>query len=231
VQTVLANEQVEAGLCWRCSTDVVEKTLDQWFFRITAYVEELLEGCDRLSGWPERVLTMQRNWIGKSHGFEMIFPMADGNGEIKVFTTRQDTIYGATFMLIAAEHPLVLELAKGKECEKEVQEFVEKIKRQDKNLRTSDYYEKEGVFRSRTAEPGTHKRCPSSRQLCLADYGTGASWRCRPTTSATSSLPSIIFRHRGHPAAKYGPQCPDHGRRPTSTGILVNSGPFKGWRT
>jgi len=174
-QTVLANEQVEAGLCWRCSTDVVEKTLDQWFFRITAYVEELLEGCDRLPGWPERVLTMQRNWIGKSHGFDMIFPMADGNGEIRVFTTRQDTIYGATFMLIAAEHPLVLELAKGKECEKEVQEFVEKIKRQDKNLRTSDYYEKEGVFlESYCLNPVTHKKMPIyAANFVLADYGTG----------------------------------------------------------
>jgi len=113
-KTVLANEQVEGGLCWRCHSEVVEETLDQWFFRITAYVEELLAGCDNLPGWPERVLTMQKNWIGKSYGCELIFPMADGNGEIRVFTTRQDTIFGATFMLVAAEHPLVMELVRGK---------------------------------------------------------------------------------------------------------------------
>ncbi|MBN2686837.1 MAG: class I tRNA ligase family protein, partial [Deltaproteobacteria bacterium] len=83
-QTVLANEQVEAGLCWRCGTEVEEEYMEQWFFRITQYVEELLEYCDRLPGWPERVLTMQRNWIGKSHGCEIVFPMADSDDSIKV---------------------------------------------------------------------------------------------------------------------------------------------------
>ncbi|MGC9975138.1 MAG: class I tRNA ligase family protein, partial [Syntrophales bacterium] len=125
-KTVLANEQVEAGLCWRCSKEVDEKYLDQWFFRITDYVEELLEYCDKLPGWPERVITMQKNWIGKSFGCEIVFPMAEGTDVIKVFTTRQDTIYGATFMLVAAELPLVMELVKGKPVEKEVRELLEK---------------------------------------------------------------------------------------------------------
>jgi len=112
--TVLANEQVEQGLCWRCHSEVGEKYLEQWFFRITQYAEELLEYCDRLGdGWPERVLTMQRNWIGKSYGLEVDFPMLDSDEVIKVFTTRQDTLFGATFMLVAAEHPLVMKLAKG----------------------------------------------------------------------------------------------------------------------
>jgi len=174
-QTVLANEQVEAGLCWRCEAEVTEKYFDQWFFRITDYVEELLEYCDRLPGWPERVLTMQKNWIGKSYGCEIVFPMADSDDDIRVFTTRQDTIFGATFMLIAAEHPLVMELAKGKAVEEEVREFVGRVKKQDKLKRTSDYYEKEGVFLdSYCLNPGTNKKMPIyAANFVLADYGTG----------------------------------------------------------
>ena len=174
-QTVLANEQVEAGLCWRCGTEVGEKVLDQWFFRITAYVEELLDYCDRLPGWPEKVLTMQRNWIGRSHGCEIFFPMADSTEAIKVFTTRQDTVFGATFMLIAAEHPLVMDLVRGKPVEKEVREFVEKVKKQDRLLRSSEYYEKEGIFLDTFClNPVTGKRMPIfAANFVLAEYGTG----------------------------------------------------------
>ncbi len=174
-KTVLANEQVEAGLCWRCGTEVTEKYFDQWFFRITGYVEELLDYCDKLPGWPERVLTMQKNWIGKSHGCELVFPMADSDDVIKVFTTRQDTIFGATFMLIAAEHPLVMELAKGKPVEQDVRDFVERVKKQDKLVRTSDYYEKEGVFLDAWClNPVTDKKMPIyAANFVLADYGTG----------------------------------------------------------
>jgi leucyl-tRNA synthetase len=173
--TVLANEQVEGGLCWRCSTEVQEKVLDQWFFKITAYIEELLDYCDKLPGWPERVMTMQKNWIGKSYGCEVDFPMADGNGAIKVFTTRQDTLFGATFMLVAAEHPLVMELVKGKACEKDVRQFVEKIKKQDKLMRTSEYYEKEGIFLDAYCKnPLTGREMPIyAANFVLADYGTG----------------------------------------------------------
>ena len=183
-KTVLANEQVEAGHCWRCGTEVLEKYLDQWFFRITAYVEELLRDCDQLAaGWPERVLTMQKNWIGKSYGVEASFPMADPDPgrnpqypeDIKVFTTRQDTIFGATFMLIAAEHPLVATLMKGKPREKEVAAFAERIKKQDRMMRTSDYYEKEGIFLdSYCLNPVTGSKMPVfATNFVLADYGTG----------------------------------------------------------
>ncbi len=174
-KTVLANEQVEAGLCWRCGSEVTEKYFDQWFFRITDYVEELLDGCDKLPGWPERVLTMQRNWIGKSYGCELVFPMADSDDVIKVFTTRQDTIFGATFMLIAAEHPLVMELAKRKPVEQDVRAFVERVKKQDKMMRTSDYYEKEGAFLDAYClNPVTNKKMPIyAANFVLADYGTG----------------------------------------------------------
>ena len=174
-KTVLANEQVEAGLCWRCSKEVEEKYLDQWFFRITDYVEELLDYCDRLPGWPERVITMQKNWIGKSFGCEILFPMAEGNDVIKVFTTRQDTVYGATFMLVAAELPLVMELVNGKPIEKEIREFVDKVKKQDKLMRTSEYYDKEGMFLDAFClNPVTKKRMPIfAANFVVAEYGTG----------------------------------------------------------
>ncbi len=174
-QTVLANEQVESGCCWRCGSEVEDRFLKQWFFRITNYIEELLDYCDKLPGWPERVMAMQKNWIGKSYGCEASFPMAEGGGDIKVFTTRQDTIYGATFMLVAAEHPLVMELVQGKPCQSEVHDFVEKIKKQDKKMRTSDYYEKEGIFLdSYCLNPVTGRKMPIyAANFVLADYGTG----------------------------------------------------------
>jgi leucyl-tRNA synthetase len=173
--TVLANEQVESGLCWRCSTEVQEKVLDQWFFKITAYIEELLEYCDKLPGWPERVMTMQKYWIGKSYGCEVNFPLVGSNEAIKVFTTRQDTLFGATFMLVAAEHSLVTQLSKGKAIEKDVLQFVDKVKKQDKLMRTSEYYEKEGIFLEAYCEnPLTGKKMPVyATNFVLADYGTG----------------------------------------------------------
>src|SRR5581483_11900122 len=112
-ETVLANEQVIDGACWRCGTTVVQRELEQWFFRITAYADELLAGLDTLKDWPEKVVVMQRNWIGRSEGARITFPVAAGsdasvsNAVIEVFTTRVDTIYGATFVLLAPEHPLV----------------------------------------------------------------------------------------------------------------------------
>ncbi|MBP8980576.1 MAG: leucine--tRNA ligase [Syntrophobacterales bacterium] len=231
-QTVLANEQVEAGLCWRCASEVTPRELDQWFFRITAYVEELLEYCDRLPGWPERVLTMQKNWIGKSHGCELSFPMADGNGDIKVFTTRQDTIFGATFMLIAAEHPLVLELVKGKEREEEVRQWVEKIKKHDKVLRTSDYYEKEGIFLDTYClNPVTKKKMPIyAANFVLADYGTGCVMAV-PTHDQRDfefakkyDLPLIVVIQPHNKALNVQTMTEAY----VEEGVLVNSGPFNG---
>ena len=105
-QTVLANEQVEAGRCWRCDSEVITKEIAGWYFKITAYAEELLEWCDRLVGWPERVLTMQRNWIGRSEGAEFDLPVAGKPGlAIRVFTTRPDTSFGMTYAVLAPEHP------------------------------------------------------------------------------------------------------------------------------
>jgi len=175
-QTVLANEQVEAGLCWRCGEVVVPKELDQWFFRITDYADDLLEYCDRLPGWPDKVVTMQENWIGKSLGAEIYFPLENGDGYIPVFTTRQDTVFGATFMCMAPEHPLVGELAGGTEQEPEVRAFVERMRGQDKTKRTSDDFEKEGVFvGANCINPFSKRRMPIfTANFALMEYGTGA---------------------------------------------------------
>ncbi|UCG13960.1 MAG: leucine--tRNA ligase [Deltaproteobacteria bacterium] len=175
-QTVLANEQVEAGLCWRCSQSVEQKDMAQWFLKITDYADELLEYCDRLPGWPERVLTMQRNWIGKSHGAIIHFPLEDGDDVIKVFTTRQDTVYGATFMSLAVEHPLSLELCKTKPEETAVREFIEKTKRTQRSERSSEFLDKAGVFTGAYCHnPMTGERMPIYvANFVLMEYGTGA---------------------------------------------------------
>ncbi len=175
-QTVLANEQVEGGLCWRCESEVTEKELNQWFLKISDYAEELLEYCDKLPGWPERVLQMQRNWIGKSEGAEIRFPLENTKKAITVFTTRQDTVFGATFMTLAPEHPLTLKLSKGTPQEGEVTEFVERVKRASISGRTAEDTEKEGVFTGAYClNPMTGARMPIySANFVLMEYGTGA---------------------------------------------------------
>jgi len=174
-ETVLANEQVEDGCCWRCDSEVRQKELDQWFFRITEYADELLEWTHKLPGWPERVLVMQRNWIGKSFGCEINFPLENAPGFIKVFTTRQDTLFGATFMSLAPEHPLAKELTTADRKE-EVEAFVEKVRTTDRGKRTADDFEKEGVFTgSYCINPVTGIRMPIYlANFVLTDYGTGA---------------------------------------------------------
>ena len=165
-ETVLANEQVEDGSCWRCSSIVGQKELEQWFFKITDYAEELLSCTEKLPGWPENVLAMQRNWIGRSTGAEIDFKIAGTNEKITVFTTRQDTLFGATFMSIAPEHPLVKKLIKGKKTEKEVMAFVERIMHEDKIMRTAEGMEKEGIFTGAYAiNPMTKKRCQYGLQI------------------------------------------------------------------
>jgi leucyl-tRNA synthetase len=175
-QTVLANEQVEAGMCWRCGQPVRQKKLWQWFFRITRYAEDLLVYCDQLPGWPEKVITMQKNWIGKSQGAEIRFPLENGGGEISVFTTRPDTVFGATFMCLAPEHPLVPQLCQGTAQEAEVAAFVERISHQDRSAKALESYEKEGVFvGAHCLNPMTGRRMPIyTANFALMEYGTGA---------------------------------------------------------
>lgn len=174
-ETVLANEQVEDGACWRCDSGVQQKELDQWFFRITDYAEELLDWTFKLPGWPERVLVMQRNWIGKSIGCEIDFPLEGRSDAIRVFTTRQDTVFGATFMSLAPEHPMAQQLTTP-DRKIEVDAFIEKVKKTDRIKRTAEDFEKEGVFTgSYCVNPLTKARMPVYlANFVLTDYGTGA---------------------------------------------------------
>jgi leucyl-tRNA synthetase len=174
--TVLANEQVIDGACWRCDSAVAQKELEQWFLRITAYAEELLAGCDQLTGWPERVLAMQRHWIGKSEGAEADFPLQDGPGAITIFTTRPDTLYGATFMSLAPEHPLVDRLVQGRPEAAAVRAFVEQAARLDRTARLTGNFEKAGVFTGAYAiNPLTRLPIPIwLANFVLMEYGTGA---------------------------------------------------------
>ena len=174
-QTVLANEQVEGGMCWRCGEEVIQKELTQWFFTIMKYADELYEYCDKLPGWPEKVLNMQKNWIGKSYGVEVDFKVEDGT-PLTIFTTRPDTLYGVTFMVLAPEHPLSSNLAQGTAYENEVLAFIEKAKAQDRSFRAEISIEKEGVFTGKYAiNPLNRERIPIYiGNFVLMEYGTGA---------------------------------------------------------
>ena len=175
--TVLANEQVEDGNCWRCSTRVTQKEVDAWYFRITDYAQALLDDIRLLEpGWPERILLMQKNWIGRSEGVEIFFRLAGGE-QVPVFTTRVDTIFGATYLVMAPEHPLVEKIKKMPGARtKEIDSFVEKVRKIDKTLRTALELEKEGVFTGITAvNPVNNEKIPVwLGNYVLLEYGTGA---------------------------------------------------------
>ncbi len=177
-QTVLANEQVENGACWRCGATVTQKDLEQWFFRITAYADDLLDAADHLSQWPEKVLTMQRNWIGRSEGARVKFPLPPAMGEaaIEVFTTRIDTIFGATFVLLGPEHPLVARLADVSGDPAGFREKAAAFRLQDRAARISGDVEKEGFFTGHHAiNPFTNEPVPIwIANFVLGEYGTGA---------------------------------------------------------
>ncbi len=177
--TVLANEQVLDGRCWRCDSPVVEKELEGWFLRITAYAEELLSACDTLRGWPEKVLTMQRNWIGKSVGARITFPLAAPTASLSaldVFTTRPDTLFGVTFLSLSPGHPAALDLASGTSQESAVRAFVEQWGKAPVMERQTDVKEKLGVFSGAFARhPLTGEEIPIHlANFVLMEYGTGA---------------------------------------------------------
>jgi len=175
--TVLANEQVDAGVCWRCDSVVEKKELSQWFLRITNYADELLECLDKLSGgWPERVIAMQKNWIGKSTGMEIDFQVEGLDKKIKVFTTRQDTLFGATFMSLAPEHELVHELIQDSPDKERISGFIDKVTRMDQITRTAENLEKEGYFTGKYCiNPVSGERMPVFiANFVLVEYGTGA---------------------------------------------------------
>ncbi|PIE57645.1 MAG: leucine--tRNA ligase [Desulfobulbus propionicus] len=175
-QTVLAREQVIEGKCWRCDHPVFPKTMHGWFFKITEYADELLADLERLKGWPEKVITMQKNWIGKSTGLACDFPVAGMDETISIFTTRPDTIYGVTFLSLAAEHPLVPKLIKGTDCEQEVRTFVEHTILEKQRTSVDQEPEKHGVFTGRYCiNPFTGEQVPIYvANFVLMEYGTGA---------------------------------------------------------
>jgi leucyl-tRNA synthetase len=175
-QTVLANEQVIDGACWRGGTTVVTRDLEQWFFRITAYADELLKGLDTLHDWPEKVLVMQRNWIGRSEGARLTFPLQGTRDGIEIFTTRIDTIYGATFVLLSPEHPMVDRFAAESADPAAFRDRVAKFRALDREARLTGAIEKEGFDTGRKAiNPFTREEVPIwIANFVLAEYGTGA---------------------------------------------------------
>ena len=226
--TVLANEQVEEGKCWRCKKEVSTKYLEQWYFKITKYADELLDDIDKLKYWPERVKIMQRNWIGKSEGVLADFKISDSNESLQIYTTRIDTIFSVTFLVMAPEHPLALELVT-KECKEEVKNFIGKISKQDKYDRIDLNKDKEGVFLGRyVINPATNKQIPVYlANFVLYDYGTGivmanAHDERDYAFAQKYEIPlKIVLRHPdGKPL--------EEGEIFTGKGILCNSGQFNG---
>jgi len=175
-QTVLAREQVIDGCCWRCDQEVMPKIMHGWFFRITNYTEELLADLDELKGWPEKVVTMQRNWIGKSEGLSCDFRIENTDQLVSIFTTRPDTIFGVTFMSLAPEHPLVNKLVKGTKHESEVKNFVKETVIEKQRIKPDEELEKNGIFTgSYCINPFNGDRVPIYvANFVLMEYGTGA---------------------------------------------------------
>ena len=174
--TVLANEQVVDGKCWRCDSEVHKKDLSQWFLKITDYADELLADLDKLKGWPERVKTMQENWIGRSEGLEFDIEAPALGEKIAVYTTRADTAYGVTFVALAAEHPLLEKILAGNPKAEELRAFADKVKAQSELERTSGESEKEGMFTGLYAVNPFNGRKVELwvTNYVLAEYGTGA---------------------------------------------------------
>jgi leucyl-tRNA synthetase len=226
-QTVLANEQAENGVCWRCDSEVTQKELEQWFFRITDYADDLLRGHDEIAAnWPEQVITMQKNWIGRSTGLRVNFKLESGE-DFPIFTTRPDTIFGVTFMVIAPEHPLLDKIK-----DPEIRAFVEKCKNQSMVDRTSDTKEKEGIDTGiKVINPFNGEKAPLYvGNFVLMEYGTGA----------IMAVPAHDTRDFAF-AKKYGIPIklvidnPDSPLKPedmtdayTGEGVCVNSGEFSG---
>src|SRR5436190_8233508 len=229
--TVLANEQVIDGTCWRCGSTVVARDLEQWFFRITAYADELLKGLDQLTEWPEKVVVMQRNWIGRSEGARIRFPAVDGR-DIEIFTTRIDTIYGATFVLLSPEHPMVDRFADESPEPAAFRERVAKFRALDREARLTGAIEKEGFDTGRKARnPFSGEEVPIwIANFVLAEYGTGAIMAVpahdeRDFEFARKyGLPiRVVVRSAETPADAAG-----MNQATTNYGTLVNSGEWDG---
>lgn len=232
-QTVLANEQVVAGLCERCDSEVTKKALTQWYFKVTEYADRLLDDLDTLEGnWPAKVLSMQRNWIGRSYGANVRFVVEGREQPIEVFTTRPDTLYGATFMVVAADSELASELAA--EADSEVQEqfgeYLDQVKKTSDIDRLSTDREKTGVFLGRYAiNPLNGERLPMwASDYVLADYGTGAIMAV-PAHDERDMEFAVKFDIPIRTVVDTGDENPEVSKTATAgDGVLVNSGPLDG---
>ncbi len=234
-QTTLANEEVIDGGCWRCHSGVEQKELEQWYLKISEYKERLLDDLDKLQHWPERVRAMQTHWIGKSQGVIIYFRLKDDNSVIPVFTTRADTIFGATYVVLAPEHPLVAGLIKGRPQEREVLRFIEKVSKQSKVSRaSSSELEKEGVFTGAYAvNPVNNEAIPIwVADYVLMEYGTGAIMAV-----PTHDQRDFLFARRHKLAMRVVIKSPGHQDTRTpeemdeayeGDGIQVNSAQFDG---
>ena len=231
--TVLANEQVEKGLCWRCSSPVETRELEQWFLRITDYADRLLYDLDKLDNWPERVKVMQQNWIGRSEGAEIVFKIKEFPGEeIRTFTTRPDTLFGVTSMVLAPEHPLVKKLVEDTERETEVLDFVAKVRQESEIERTAEEAPKIGLF------TGCHVINPINGEevpilvgnYVLMAYGTGAVMG----VPAHDQRDFLFAKKHGLPVRVViqpdGEELSDQTMTEayTGDGKMVNSGPYNG---
>ncbi len=234
-RTVLANEQAAGGVCWRCDSAVEQKEMDHWFLKITAYARELLEGHNQLEKWPEHVLLMQKNWIGESEGALVSFPLEGSGRTIDVFTTRIDTIYGATFLLLSPEHPLSRELVADRPDRGVIEEWINRSIRESRMKKREGEEEKEGVDTGKKAlNPFTGEKIPVwIANYVVMDYGTGAIMAVpahdqRDYDFAQKySLPvKVVIAPEDNPDFR-GPL----ERAFESEGILVESGPFTGLRS
>ncbi len=233
--TVLANEQVEKGLCWRCSSVVESRELEQWFLRITDYAERLLNDLEQLEDWPERVKVMQQHWIGRSEGAEIAFGIKEFPAEeIRTFTTRPDTLFGVTYMVLAPEHPLVKKLVQGTDREKEVLDFVSRVKQESEIDRTSEDAPKIGLLTGRHAiNPINGEEVPILvGNYVLMAYGTGAVMGVPAHDhrdfmfARKHSLPiRVVIQPEGEELQEDTMQ-----EAYVDQGVMVNSGSFNGLR-
>ncbi len=236
--TVLANEQVIDGKCWRCSHNVEQRELEQWFFNIKKYADQLLDDIEKLDHWPERVKTMQKNWIGRSYGTEIFFDVVDEKGkkidQITTFTTRPDTVYGITYLVLAVEHPKVLEWTKGTRLENPVKAFISDVRKKSIIERTAEGKEKKGIFLGKYfVNPVNGEKFPLyAADYALMEYGTGAVMAvpCHDQRdfefAKKYDLPLKLVIN---PDA-YDINVEKMSRAYTEEGTLVNSGDFNGMR-
>jgi len=233
-RTVLANEQVIAGRCWRCDSLVTQKKMEQWFLKITAYAEELLQGHELLKKWPEHVLQMQKNWIGKSSGALVNFEVPDLKKNIEVFTTRIDTIYGATFLVLSVEHPLAAELISRLPHREEVSEWIARTIAESRLKREVKEEEKIGYDTEvKAVNPFTGELIPVwLANYVLMDYGTGAIMAV-PAHDQRDYEFAVKYNLpiRTVIAPVSSDVKPEEGKAFESSGILVNSGQFNGLRS